>query len=92
MKDAKDRGGRGRDLATYFPLIDGLCSVFSIGDDFQYQARVWDVTQEMEGTKQQLILWPDLALLGCCLVSLHFLCDIPHMHTGPVLKVISYAK
>ena len=23
-------------------------------------------------TKQQLILWPDLTLLGCCLVSLHF--------------------
>ena len=28
-------------------------------------------------TKQQLIWWPDLALLGCCcLVSIHFLCDI----------------
>ena len=26
--------------------------------------------------KEQLILWPDLALLGCCLVSLHFQCDI----------------
>ena len=23
-------------------------------------------------TKQQLICWPELALLGCCLVSLHF--------------------
>ena len=27
-------------------------------------------------TKQQLICWPDLALLGCCSVSLHFQCDI----------------
>ena len=27
-------------------------------------------------TRQQLIWWPDLALLGCCLVSLHFQCDI----------------
>ena len=27
-------------------------------------------------TKQQLIWWCDLALIGCCLVSLHFLCDI----------------
>ena len=27
-------------------------------------------------TKQQLSWWPDLALLGCCLLSLHFLCDI----------------
>ena len=27
-------------------------------------------------TKQQMIWWPDLALLGCCLVSLHFQCDI----------------
>ena len=27
-------------------------------------------------TKQQLIWWPDLALLGCCLVSLNLLYDI----------------
>ena len=27
-------------------------------------------------TKQKLSWWPDLALHGCCLVSLHFLCDI----------------
>ena len=27
-------------------------------------------------TKQQLIWWPDLTLLGCSLVSLHFQCDI----------------
>ena len=27
-------------------------------------------------TKQQLRWWPDLSLLGCCLVSLHFLCNI----------------
>ena len=27
-------------------------------------------------TKQQMIWWPDLALLGCCLVSLQFQCDI----------------
>ena len=32
--------------------------------------RKWTVT------KQQLIWWPDLALLGCSLVSLHFQCDI----------------
>ena len=25
-------------------------------------------------SKQQLIWWPDLALLGCCFVSLHFQC------------------
>ena len=29
-----------------------------------------------ETKHQQLIWWPDLALLGCCLVYLHFLCDI----------------
>ena len=33
-------------------------------------------------TKQQLILLPDLALLGCCLVDLQFLCDI--LSGGPV--------
>ena len=27
-------------------------------------------------TKQKLIWWPDQALLGCSLVSLHFQCDI----------------
>ena len=32
-------------------------------------------------TKQQLMWWPDLALLGWCLVYLHFLCDIPFGHT-----------
>ena len=26
--------------------------------------------------KQQLIRWPELCLLGLCLVSLHFRCDI----------------
>ena len=26
--------------------------------------------------KQQLIRWPELVLLGLCLVSLHFRCDI----------------
>ena len=26
--------------------------------------------------KQQLMWWPELVLLGCCLVSLHFRCDI----------------
>ena len=30
-------------------------------------------------TEQQ---WPDLALLGCCLISLHILCDI--LSTSPV--------
>ena len=30
--------------------------------------------------KQQLSWWPDMALLGCCLVSLHFLCNIPVSH------------
>ena len=33
-------------------------------------------------TKQQPNSWPDLALLGCCLVSLHLLCDI--LSGGPV--------
>ena len=36
-------------------------------------------------TKHQPSWWPDLVLLGCCLVSLHFLCDIltSHpVHTG----------
>ena len=33
--------------------------------------------REWIDTKQQLISWLDLALLGCCcLVTLHFLCDI----------------
>ena len=35
--------------------------------------------------KQQLIGWLDLALLGCCLVDLHFLCDI--LSGGPVYKL-----
>ena len=36
------------------------------------------VAQEMEGNEvtADLIGWFDLALLGCCLVSGHFLCDI----------------
>ena len=34
-------------------------------------------------TKQQLIWWPDLALLGYCLVSLHFQCDILATVTVP---------
>ena len=38
-------------------------------------------------TKQQLSLLPDLALLGCCLHSLHFLHDILTGH--PVLTVIA---
>ena len=33
-------------------------------------------------SKQQLILKPALALFGCCLVDLHFLCDI--LSGGPV--------
>ena len=41
-------------------------------------------------TKQQLIWWPDLALLGCYLVSFHFLCDI--LSTGSVcLKFLQRA-
>ena len=32
--------------------------------------------RKWRGTNQQLIWWPDLAVVGCCLVSLHFLCDI----------------
>ena len=36
-------------------------------------------------SKQQLISWPALALLGCCLVSLHVLCDIL-LSTGPVVR------
>ena len=31
-------------------------------------------------TKLQLIWWPAVALLGCLLVSLHFLCDILYSH------------
>ena len=38
-------------------------------------------------TKQQLIWLPDLALLGCCLVSLHFLCDIPFGHAVVMVQV-----
>ena len=39
--------------------------------------------------KQQLIRWPDLALLGCCLVSLHFKCDIlaPITVDGSTMRV-----
>ena len=37
-------------------------------------------------TKQQLIRLPDLALLDCCLVSLHFLCDIPFGHAVVLLR------
>ena len=37
-------------------------------------------------TKQQLISLPYLALLGFCLVSLNFLCDIPFGHAVDTLK------
>ena len=39
-------------------------------------------TGKWRETKQQLIWWPDLALLGCCLVSLHFLYDIDPVQCG----------
>ena len=51
-------------------------------------------------TKQQLSWLPDLALLGCCLLSLHFLCDIlsgrpvvacrtvPHLNNPLLFKVL----
>ena len=32
-------------------------------------------------TKHQLIWWHEVTLLGCCLVSLHFLCDILSSHS-----------
>ena len=35
-------------------------------------------------SKQQLSWWPDLTLLGCCLVSLYFLCKIMSMSGRPV--------
>ena len=38
-----------------------------------YRARAQDAPQEMEKSKQGLGCWPDLALLGCSEVSLHFL-------------------
>ena len=41
----------------------------------RYRATRQDVTQDMEKLSQQLIWWPDLTLLSCCWVSLHFLCD-----------------
>ena len=37
--------------------------------------------------KQQLSCWPDFALLGCCLVSLHFLWGILHTSTVKTKKV-----
>ena len=41
-------------------------------------------------TKQQLIWWPEVALLECCLVSLHFLCDILSSHpVETYLKITS---
>ena len=39
-------------------------------------------------TKQQLKWWPDLALLGGCLVSLLFLCDI--LSGGPVQNAFTH--
>ena len=42
----------------------------SAGPMYRMSHRKWSET------KQQLTLWPDLALFGSCLVSLHFLCDI----------------
>ena len=39
-------------------------------------------------TKQQLSWLPDLALLSCCLVPLHFLCDSP-VHALAILSTAS---
>ena len=50
----------------------------------EYRDRRQDVAQEMEGTKQQPIWLPDLALLGCCLVSRLFVCEI--LSTGTVVE------
>ena len=43
-----------------------------------YRPRAQDVAQEMEGkyATADVIAWPGLALLGSCLVSLHFQGDI----------------
>ena len=43
--------------------------------------------REWRETKEQLIWWPDLALLGCCLVSLHFQCNILAPITVHLLSV-----
>ena len=43
----------------------------------------WISHRKWRETREQLIRLPELALLGCCLVSLLFLCDI--LSTGPVL-------
>ena len=42
----------------------------------------WISHREWRETREQLIRLPELALLGCCLVSLLFLCNI--LSTGPV--------
>ena len=42
-----------------------------------YSERLQDVAhRKWREIKQQLIRLPDLALLGCSLLSLHILCDI----------------
>ena len=57
--------------------FQGLCeTVVPTGPVDRISHRKW------RETKQQLILLPDLALLGRCFVSLLFLCDI--LSTGMV--------
>ena len=50
--------------AREYPILN--CTVIG--------ARMWHM--KWRETKEQLICWPDLALLGCYFVSLHFQCDI----------------
>ena len=53
-----------RTLLSYYP--SWMCTVIG--------ARM--LHRKWREIKQHLIRLPDLALLGCCLVSLHILCDI----------------
>ena len=48
---------------------------------------VWMSHRKWRENKIQLMLWPDLALLGCILVSLHILCGILKNHSVDVRQL-----
>ena len=62
------------------PMIPALpCQSALAGVDTGWLVRM--PHRKWRETRQQLITRPDLALLGCCLVSLNFLCCILASHS-----------
>ena len=61
-------------MSASMPKLCHLFLVFSVRSCTVIGARMSH--RKWRETEEQLTWWPDLALLGCSLVSLHFQCDI----------------